>query len=56
MTDYEDIEIFKGSCSKCGVFQTHKMSMCQRSGCLVLHYYPNVECECGQIIWQGNMK
>jgi len=46
--------IFKGSCPECGVFQTHKAHRCGMQGCLVLHYYPDIECECGKILWKGN--
>ena len=52
---YEDVELFRGSCPKCGIFQSHKMSMCQDAGCLVLHYYPDIECKCGQVLWKGNL-
>jgi len=57
MSDYEDTIVFRGSCPKCGLFQIHHMDMCKKGGsCLVLHYYPDIKCECGTIIWHGNMR
>lgn len=54
-SDYADVIVFKGSCPSCGVFQSHKESRCQMSGCLVLHYYSDVICDCGQILSKGNL-
>jgi hypothetical protein len=51
---YSKVEIFRGSCGECGVFQTHEQSMCQDAGCLVLHYYGDIECKCGNVLWKGN--
>lgn len=51
---YSDTQVFRGSCPACGVFQSHEISMCGDAGCLVLHHYGDVECECGEILWRGN--
>jgi len=50
----EDILLFRGSCGKCGVFQEKYGYRCDRVGCLVMHYYPDIECECGNILVHGN--
>lgn len=53
---YEDVEVFRGSCPKCGLFQNKIIPMCKDAGCLVLHFYKNVKCKCGKILWKGNMR
>lgn len=42
--------VFKGSCPNCGLYQTHTQDRCDMSGCLVLHYYSEIKCECGEVI------
>ena len=54
-SDYAEVQVFRGSCPNCGVFQTHKMMMCVMPGCLTLHYYPDVKCACGTSLQEGNM-
>ena len=44
--------IFRGSCPKCGVYQNHEQDRCEQPGCLVLHYYPTIKCECGEVLWE----
>lgn len=54
MSDYAVQTIFKGSCSACGVYQTHEESRCIMSGCLTLHYYGEVKCKCGEVLVEKN--
>ncbi len=57
--NFYEFEVFNGSCPKCGVYQTHSQERCSMSGCLTLHYYPEIKCNCGEVLvyksGSGNM-
>ena len=55
MSYYKEVEIFRGSCPKCGVFQVHKDSRCVMSGCLTIHHNNDTKCKCGQVLVKGNI-
>ena len=50
MSDYKEDMVFKGSCSNCGLYQTHTQERCHMLGCITLHYYSEIKCECGEVI------